>query len=143
MSCSTNRGQDITRTPSHLISPLSKYWGQLRLLDCRKSLVVQHSQHHLISSHLTTQGKEQAAHLHIGSRQQAAHRSVSRSQRRLSRYVGRRSHPISPPSSLSHLSHLNCVSSHHIVSHRLSWRCASHQRILSRCSKYVGRRSNA
>ena len=33
------------------------------------------------------------------------------------------------------------MASHHIVSHRLSWRCAWHQRILSRFLKYVGRRS--
>jgi hypothetical protein len=30
---------------------------------------------------------------------------------------------------LSQLSHVNCVASHHIISHRLSWRSASHQRI--------------
>ena len=63
---------------------------------------------------------------YIGARSQAFQRISSRDCR---------------TSSLSQLSHFNCVASHHILSHRLSWRCASHQRILSRCSKYVGRRS--
>jgi hypothetical protein len=89
--------------------PVPKHFGQLRLLNCRKSLVVKYSQHHLISSHHPGQGAVSVSHLilitedqdirqrisshldHIGSKQETAHRSVSRSQRRLSRYVGRRS----------------------------------------------------
>ena len=90
------------------MGPVPKHWGQLRLLNCRISLVasstitnlrhqelsaVQHSQYHwvhLISSPRARSRQRFSSHLdQRGSRQQAAQRSVSRWQRRFSMYVGR------------------------------------------------------
>jgi hypothetical protein len=103
----TNKG--MTKDSQRFSRWFHSAWTTLRLLNCRRSLVVQHSQHHLISSYHQGQGAGRASHLilitedqgsrqrissqldHRGARQWAAHRSVSRSQRRLSRYGGRRS----------------------------------------------------